>query len=189
MPPRDWPKEFIYSGVSRLAGCDAFALRLYLRCCFGHEKDPDVVCPLIAEGRVHPSIVLGLLKKPHPLASERGVFARAGIEKGVILGEFVGELSLTDSPKGLSKYACSLKLGDQFLIIDPERVANELAFVNDYRGLGEAPNVGVTWIPHGGSFHFGFKTISSVSAGEELLVDYGDAYWDATSPSQKRRLH
>lgn len=177
MRPKYWPKEFTYSRESLLKDCDWFTLKLYLRCCFGQENDPDVVSSLIAQGKVHPNIALALLKKPHPLAGERGVFATARIEKEVILGEFVGEISLTDAPKDLSKYACCLKLGDQFLVIDPKTIANELAFVNDYRGLGKKPNVGVTWIPHGGSFHFGFKTICPIRAGQELLIDYGDAYW------------
>lgn len=179
MPPEHWPPHCTYSGTSLLKGCDEFTLKLYLRCCFGQKADLDVASSLISQGKVHPHLAMAMLKKPHPLAGERGIFATAPLKKEIILGEFVGVMSLTDAPKGLSKYACCLKLGDLFLVIDPETVANELAFVNDYRGLGKAPNVGVTWIPHDGSFYFGFKTICPIPAGQELLVDYGDSYWQA----------
>jgi len=109
------------------------------------------------------------------------VFAQDAIPAETEIGEYVGEIALGKEAieealpfKGV--HCWKVPFGSIFLYISSERIANELAFVNDYRGIGREPNVRKKWILHRASYYFGFETIRDVKPGEELLVDYGKTW-------------
>lgn len=51
---------------------------------------------------------------------------------------------------------------------------NELRFVNH----GQAPNVVVEHTLHQGQWHIFFRAGRDIDADEQLLIDYGEAYWE-----------
>ena len=126
---------------------------------------------------------------PHPLSDsevfpgheQHGVFAKRKISKGAELGEYVGEISFgLENLKSFHPFkgvhCWRVQFGDVGLNISSKKIANELAFINDYRGLRDTPNVRPTWILHRGVFYFGYETIREIEPMEELLIDYGKTF-------------
>ena len=130
----------------------------------------------------------------HPLAHKKtlmghvnyGIFAADEIKKGAEIGEYIGEISLINpqevatvcSKTHFSEYVWVVTANNLFFAIDAHRIANELALVNDYRGLSASPNVKMTTIIHKGFYHFGYIASVDIRKGEELLVDYGENFQD-----------
>jgi len=65
------------------------------------------------------------------------------------------------------------------LVIDSQYGANELALVNDYRGIAESPNVTPLFVKYKGAHYFSYITNKQILGNEELLVDYGTEFWSA----------
>ena len=65
--------------------------------------------------------------------------------------------------------------------IDGQNIANEMSFVNDYRGVALRPNVHMQPIVHKGRCHFGYVTVKDIQKDEELLTDYGEMFWEIFS--------
>lgn len=174
-----WPSTFIYTKHSFSSELHPELLRAFL------STDKVDICPLIEEGRVQPSLFIKVLPKTHPLAGQRGLFTTEKIAKDTLLGEYVGDNRLLDvafaPPSNISDYCWVIKMNQFYLIIEPQLYANELAFVNDYRNIKEAPNVDGRLIAHRGRLHFCYVAIRDIVPGEEMLVDYGVDYWKARS--------
>ena len=187
MQPKNWPEGFVYTRQRFSRDIHPFFLsRLFLS-----EKPEDIQkkSSLVEQNRVHPYLEIQILKEPHPLALQknhgkshlqRGVFATEDLLDKIALGVYAGELFFQDTmvlKKDVSMYLWDFSvLGNHFLI-DASRYANELAFVNDFRGIANQPNVSHTLLCHEGVFYFGYQTIARVNKGEELLIDYGEKYW------------
>ncbi|MCX6989678.1 MAG: hypothetical protein NTX49_01225 [Chlamydiae bacterium] len=174
-----WPSNFIYTKHSFSSELHPELLHALL------ATDKYEVCPLIEEGSVHPSLFIKILPETHLLAGQRGLFTSEKIVKDALLGEYVGDTRLLDvaftPPSNISDYCWVVKMDQFYLIIEPLLYANELAFVNDYRNIKEAPNVDGKLINHRGRPHFCYVAIRDIEVGEEVLVDYGLGYWKARS--------
>lgn len=163
------------------------------------EEDLKKKSLCIEEKRVHPHVEIKKITpelqyrgpKPHPLAGfkvfvgheQHGLFARKKIEKGEELGEYVGEIALLNSMsleevKGTG-YNWVLSWKSRVLIsIDSRKIANEMTFVNDYRGLKAGPNVVGDWMIDEGMAYFGYIASQTIEKDEEIVADYG-AEWAA----------
>lgn len=191
MAPKYWPKGFVYSRESVTSEYHPLFLRHFLSSLA--KADPQRISHVIEEKRVHPDIEIKILTKQlpkkHSLANRksqrghvhRGVFATQLIPAGTELGEYVGEVTIMsieeflqvgEQKHALSEYAWRVILKDYLVFVEAKRFANELAFVNEYRGLENQPNVTIHWIPHRGSFYLGYSTRCDIQPGEELLADY-----------------
>ena len=73
-----------------------------------------------------------------------------------------------------------------YYVVDAMKWGNELAMVNDFRGIAKEPNVTGKMIVHRGHWYFGYGTIKPVKKGEEILADYGHAYWQEFIKSTKK---
>lgn len=190
--PSNWPGTFQYScSVKPVSFHDVF-LDAVLGT--GYEEDMNKIIPCVEEKFVLPSLIIEVIdgpfcamrNKPHLLMNtiesvghvSRGVFAKAPIKKGTVLGEYAGhlyyfnQLSAIDENL-LTAYSWLINLGaDTALLIDGSQKANELAFVNDYRNIEEAPNCEMIPLIHRGRLHFCYSAITDIQTGEELLVDY-----------------
>jgi SET domain-containing protein len=185
MPPKNWPKNFTYSPSYVPKELHPFILKAILF----NEKEKKSFQPLIEKKKIHPSIEIKKIKKPHPLFSkktpkgdiQRGVFATKKILKNTFLGEYVGQMHLyplSFKKKFNGAYAWIIVFKKtHYLVIDSQNIANELAFVNDYRQIAPTPNIKGKMVYHLGSLFFGYYTISDIHKNEELLVDYGKFYW------------
>ena len=175
--PRNWPPGFRYAPTSVYEDVSAHFFRHLLV-----SPDPasqNRIAPCIEERRVHPLLSIQKIEKPHPLAGQFGVFAQGKIPAGAELGEYAGIVSFGQRKekrpfKGV--HCWRVPFGQAVFHVASDEVANELAFINDFRGLQERPNVRTTWILHRGSYYFGFETIREIEPMEELLVDYGKTW-------------
>jgi hypothetical protein len=107
-----------------------------------------------------------------------GLFADRDLAEGEFIGEYAGMVSTGDSVT--EKTYCyeyhSLRAGEDeiHLTIDARALGNETRFINHAR-----PEV----VRHeneffNGHWHVIFAVSSPVAKGEQLLIDYGDPYWE-----------
>jgi len=197
MAPQHWPKAFIYATESVSPEMNISLLRMFL----GAAEDFEKVSWVIENKTVYPHMqILPLSKRrfknsSHPLMDkrsrrgyvQRGVFATQMIPKGTELGEYVGEMYLVDREKyaesifakiKLSEFAFRLTIGTHYWITEPKNIANELAMINDYRGISPEPNIRSELISHRGLHYLAYVTIKDIPVGGELLTSYGKTYWD-----------
>jgi hypothetical protein len=202
MIPKSWPKRFKYAKESCSPGIHHCILQQYLRSL--NPEDLYKTSKVIEEKCVHPHLQIKKItsslkihgQQPHPLANKKtlhghsnyGIFASEKIYAGAEIGEYVGEICIIN-PKNsndinskthrFSEYKWRFIVNNVTFEIDAQNVANELALINDYRGLSCAPNVTMVTIIHKGFFYFGYAACCDINKGDELLVDYGDVFWNS----------
>jgi hypothetical protein len=188
MRPKSWPQGLVYARES--IACEVNMS--FLRHCLNTGNPEDLLKQswVIAEKCVHPSLLTKKVQPSHPLYYQKtpkghvnyGVFAQEKIERGIELGEYVGGISLRNirdfscDHKFPSAYLWTILLNGLWLIIDGQIVSNELALVNDYRGISSAPNVEMRGIIHQGLIYFGYVTVKEIQKDEEVLVYYGHKF-------------
>jgi hypothetical protein len=190
LQPKNWPEKHHYSPESIGKETHIVLLRLALL-----SEDSDSILPCIEEKRAHPDLVIRKIDSqlsycgatPHPLAGLKdtkgrehyGLFAARSIPKGSALGEFVGEVTLLSRADAERQqklaYNFIIPLENQsFWCIDSDTIANEMMYVNDYRGLKDEPNTHLTRMAHRGIFYFVYATLREIEPNEEILVYYGE---------------
>ncbi len=105
-----------------------------------------------------------------------GVFAVEPISIGSLVIEYAGLVApATDEfdPYGLS-YAETL--AGEPSRLSARRFGNAARFVNH----GSAPNAEITRVVHRGLLRVVIVAREAIDAGEQVLVDYGEAYWRAS---------
>lgn len=201
--PENWPEEFVYTRALLYRQQQPYAVAKFLS---NHKR--TVVArlpPMVEKGLIHPLISLRKItphlhfvgKKPHPLSrrlydkrAHYGLFAKKTIDSGLLLGEYVGEVTL--KPNGATRHwkdfdhGAALLHEGALLCINAKKYANELAFLNDYRGIAQKPNVVARWIFHQGQPHLLYETVLPIRKDMELLMDYGEPYWQGAE--RKRQL-
>jgi len=196
MTPKFWPKGFVYAAESVAPEMNISLMRMFL----GAAEDIERISWVIENKTVYPHMqILPLTKNrfknsSHPLMDkrarggymQRGVFATQMIPKGTELGEYVGEMYLIDrdnypdsifAKTKLSEFAFRLTIGTHYWITEPKKIANELALINDYRGIEPEPNIRPELIAHRGFYYLAYVTIKDIAANHELLTNYGNGYW------------
>ena len=114
-----------------------------------------------------------------------GVFAVRDIKKRQFIGEYAGVVQPESDTTGgeldgggyesdYSWYYLDEVDGAPTLEINGHREGNELRFVNH----GPAPNVEVEHTLYDGQWLIFFLAKRRINAGEQLIIDYGNAYWD-----------
>lgn len=135
-----------------------------------------------------PKVQVKKLHEEHPAHSNNesdryGLFAIENINRGEIIGEYVGKLCTKDERSKTSEYL--LKHSDE-LFIDAAIKGNETKYINDYRDIQNKPNVSFKKQIQSG-YEFSYKNkqyndrvmviaIRSIKQDEEVLVDYGVGY-------------
>jgi len=189
--PDSWPKHLPFSQKSYSDELPMDLLRLLMFA----STDQKEASSLFDKKLVHADISIKKISHflpNHPLANQKtmkgeehhGIFAKKNINQGEILGEYVGriyyfssERELKENRTELSEYKWTVQHPHYILVIDSQFGANELALINDYRGIADCPNVSPSLIAHKGVRYFSYITTKSISVGEELLVDYGQVFW------------
>jgi len=140
-----------------------------------------------------PSVRIQVLPGDHPCADagERsyGLYAHRDLEVGLVVGEYTGIVTLRDDERAFDSHyilavdvpqADGAKRTTVPLDIDAEHFGNETRFLNDYHGLADSPNVQFRPFrqPSTGEVAVGVVTLRRVSAGDELVVSYGEeSFW------------
>ncbi|KAL3919195.1 MAG: hypothetical protein SGPRY_005719, partial [Prymnesium sp.] len=108
-------------------------------------------------------------------------------QAGVFLGEYTGMVQRRDNTKTFEQggqYLATVSVplaggGTLELDIDAEEAGNEMRCMNDYHMMASEPNVEFRGMRHfSGEPGMGVFTLHRVSAGSELLVNYGEDYWN-----------
>lgn len=114
-----------------------------------------------------------------------GVFARASLEKDAFIGEYTGVIQIAEEKAGheldeggfesdYSWYYLEKIEEAPNLEINGRFEGNELRYVNH----GDEPNVDVEHILIDGHWILFFKAARKIQANEQLLISYGEAYWE-----------
>jgi SET domain-containing protein len=184
MKPQNWPKDFKYSRTSVIRGIHPNLFTHLLTS--SNPKHFNKISSCIEERRVHPHLKIKKLVPPHPLAKDnsrvqRGLFASKKIPKNTELGEYVGEMGIDLAEVILSRprqaYTWHVLVNGIYINICSANIANEITFVNDFRGIQDKPNVKNHLLIHRGIYYFGYVTIREIQPNEELLIDYGK-FWE-----------
>lgn len=192
--PANWPQEINFT--PRRVSFAVHSVLFEEMLSTGQEEDREVIHPLIEAGGIHPHVKLEQITPelsylgphPHPLSDtlycgrpHYGVFATQEIEAGTDLGEYVGELQVMSSVEEelckVHDYNWLLKSGPFVYEVRASKWANEIVFVNDYRGLGAEANVSAEIVVHRGCYYLVYRTMKVVQEGEEVLINYGEDYW------------
>ena len=107
-----------------------------------------------------------------------GLFADRDLAEGELIGEYAGMVSLRDSVTDKAYcYEYHPRQGDgeeTRLTIDARPMGNETRFINHAR----PEVVSHTHEFFNGHWHVIFTVSSPVTTGRQLLIDYGDPYWE-----------
>ncbi len=114
-----------------------------------------------------------------------GVFAAQDIPADAFIGEYAGVVQEEDEDTGsemdhggyesdYSWYYLDDIEGLPTLEINGRLEGNEMRFVNH----GPSPNIAVEHTLHHGQWIIFFRAARDIGKDEQLLIDYGSAYWD-----------
>ncbi len=114
-----------------------------------------------------------------------GVFAGSGLDKGAFIGEYTGVIQKAEEKTGheleeggfesdYSWYYLEAIEQAPTLEISGRFEGNELRYVNH----GNEPNVDVEHALIDGYWVLFFKAARKIKTNEQLLISYGDAYWE-----------
>ncbi|MFH1984203.1 MAG: SET domain-containing protein-lysine N-methyltransferase [Pseudomonadota bacterium] len=114
-----------------------------------------------------------------------GVFAAAPIREAEFIGEYAGVVQPESAATGAEEGDGSYESDYSWYYLDPvpsgptleingRWEGNELRFVNH----GPAPNVAVEHTLHEGQWVLFFRAACDIAPDEQLLIDYGDGYWE-----------
>lgn len=119
-----------------------------------------------------------------------GVFAAETIQKYDFIGEYTGVIQKSDAyddhvEKGYESdfswyFPDQIKDGPK-LEINGRREGNEMRFLNH----GDVSNVIVEHTLHNGLWVIFFKAAETIMPHEQLLIDYGEQYWDEDYRTKK----
>lgn len=179
MQPKNWPSSFTYAPLPICKDIHPSILHHILTT--GNPDDANIISYFVEKKKVHSGLNIKALKPPHPLAGQHGLFAKKALSSKTEIGIYSGEILLIEESCSPTKdqegvYCWNLKINQFQLNINSRKFANELVFINDFRGISSAPNVRHKLIIHRGCYYFGIETIGDIEANEELLIDYG-ATW------------
>jgi len=123
-------------------------------------------------------VEIRLLRDPHPLAGELGLFAAKTFDEFDILGEYCGEVYEGD---GGSEYATYLEdWRERYALgVDATREGNECRFINHFKGIADEANV-VMKIAYVEELpRVMVVCMRDIEVGEEFLLNYSDDFVEA----------
>ncbi|KAJ7770793.1 hypothetical protein DFH07DRAFT_805243 [Mycena maculata] len=169
MPPNQWP-----SNVQ------------YISTCSYHFSVPKDMRAFLADGATSVEktnsqslVVIRRISSPtHPAKGQFGLFSTSKIPTKTHIVDYIGEIHCDereDSDYDLSLY----RDGDLSVGIDASRMGNEGRFVNDYRGVQDKPNAICVDARTRSGLTMRIESCRTIKKGEEILVSYGKAWWQA----------
>lgn len=115
----------------------------------------------------------------HPACGQFGLFSACKLPANTHILDYMGYVHPNFESDPTSDYDISLDSG-LGVAIDAQRIGNEGRMVNDYRGIGDRPNVMFDDHIVNGERRIGIYVMSKdIAKSEELLVSYGKGFWKA----------
>jgi len=134
--------------------------------------------------------ITSITNPTHPANGQHGLFAAQHLPPDSLILLYLGFVHAREDTDPTSDYDLTLdrELG---IGVDASKMGNEARFINDYRGIGPAPNAEFreVWIDAGGgkaekrmavfvlSAGKSGKRAKGIPKGEEILVSYGKGFW------------
>ena len=111
----------------------------------------------------------------------KGAFAKKDLKKGLRLGEYNGKLLSLEEYEALTDKAYVFEVkkkfeGRYYLFFIDARAGDALRFVNGAYTKEQKEKVNVEAYQY--SERIFFRTKRDIKKGEELIIDYGDNYWE-----------
>jgi len=117
----------------------------------------------------------------HPCYQQLGLFAQIDIKNGTYIGEYTGRV-LTHVEEPFSRYLVDYSNphseGCEKVWVDALLEGNEIRYINDFKNTGHNMNVTFRKMFLDGIMKVFVQAIADIKANDEILVDYGDGYWD-----------
>jgi len=117
----------------------------------------------------------------HPCDGQFGVFANKDMKPDFYIGEYTGKVLLqVEQPYShyLVDFSNPHSEGCDKVWVDALKEGNETRYINDARNTNRPYNVTFKKMFLDGIMRVYVQCVLDVKKGEELLVDYGDGYWD-----------
>lgn len=115
------------------------------------------------------------LGSDHFLCGQYGLFATEKFFRFDVIGEYTGKI-VGDTVNGHYVAALEDKGHDDSLGIDAEKMGNEMRFINSYLNVAFRPNVTMRTAYVDTLPHIVIVCMEDILPGDEILLDYGDAY-------------
>lgn len=123
-------------------------------------------------------IIQEITNPDHILFGEYGLLSRRRWEPFEVIGEYCGVLCDGYSD---SKYIATLHRDvsdEEALAIDAQYYGNETRFINDYRNISDKPNTQLVSCNIEGHQKILIVVTEVINPYTEILLDYGDDYWE-----------
>ncbi|KAJ6574759.1 hypothetical protein B0H19DRAFT_1125650 [Mycena capillaripes] len=177
MPPTNWPSDVRYiSSCSYDSGSVSQSTRTFLT-----QGDTTKTASRSTNGGPTLIAIRRISDPTHPAYGQFGLFAARKIPAKTHIVDYIGEIHCDERQE--SDYDLSLfRSGDLSVGIDASRMGNEGRFVNDYRGIPgqDKPNAIFVDIRRlSGELGMRIESSRMIKKGEEILVSYGKAWWQA----------
>lgn len=172
MTPHGWPDNVNYitrNIYSKGLSADDLATLGVKK---GQQTIAQKPCPLVKIKKV--------VDPNHPAYGQNGLFAAAKLKPNSHIVDYLGYVHTQQESDESSDYDILL---DRFrgIGIDAQKFGTEARMVNDYRGIGDKPNVMFEnrTMPDGEVRMAIFVGNKPISKGQELLINYGKGFWNA----------
>jgi hypothetical protein len=195
--PKDWPKGVVYlrgpSYSKKLADAALKALVL-------PKADVPSTDQILKTNGPYTNVRITKISSPsHPANGQYGLFASQHLPPDSFILCYIGYVHDKSDTDETSDYDLSLDR-DFGVGVDASKMGNEARFINDYRGIGTAPNaefrdilvdigngkvekrMGVFVLSAGKSG----KRSKGIPKGHEILVSYGKGFWTERLASQQQ---
>lgn len=121
------------------------------------------------------------IKTSNILGANKGAFAKTLIQRGTRIGEYDGEILGVDEYEKLQDKSyifevCKKYKGKYYLFYIDAKYGNLLKYVNGAHSNEQKKRVNVESYQYAERIFFRAKR--DIVSGEELLIDYGDNYWE-----------
>jgi hypothetical protein len=187
--PKNWPPSLPYLIVQAHSPALTAAQQQTLRT----KPSNAIEIPQNTPRGPYTNVKITPISNPsHPANGQAGLFAVKDLKPGTLILLYLGQIHASSSDPhdvhAKSDYDLSLDR-DTGLGIDADRMGNEARFVNDYRGVGDAPNAEFkeVWDLRRGERGMAVFVLPAgknakargIRKGEEILVSYGRGFWGA----------
>ncbi|KAH9945619.1 hypothetical protein B0H21DRAFT_694110 [Amylocystis lapponica] len=181
-PPR-WPSNVQYLAEPSYHSSVSPEIRSEIRPSNGSRSLPSLNRPLVQLVTIRQ-----IVDSSHPARGQYGLFATKKVSPRTLLLDYIGEVHCDDRPE--SDYDISLHRTQNGVSVgvDARWMGNEARFINDFRGVRSKPNaVFEERRTAAGELRMCVWTGSeAIKKGDEILVSYGKAWWNARSGGEDR---
>jgi uncharacterized protein len=115
----------------------------------------------------------------------KGLFTSEDIEKGEIVTEYTGDITTWEQVRHDASNLYIYFVNDDYVINAKEHPDAIARYANDAHGLTRIPGLhnNAKFVNINGKIFI--KTTKLIRAGNEILVDYGKAYWETVKKNKE----